>query len=160
DDYVRVCDVLPKLADPPDPAPAEANFAATAHAAELHLPDKAVASWDRLKQALTLRGAAEAAALGMGAGPADLPAYSEQPVTWIQAAVDKADGSRRLGEDLLFASMRQDADADAALKAAEADPEFGYKTVHERAAAVRQAIRARDQALAELPWYTQWLARQ
>ncbi len=66
DDYQRVCDVLPKVAE--SPAPTEANFAVTAHASEKHLPGGAVASWEHLKQALALRRSAEAAALGLARG--------------------------------------------------------------------------------------------
>ncbi len=56
--------------------------------------------------------------------------------------------------------MKEDDARRQALTVAESDPGFGYKVVRDRALAVRQAIRARDQALAELPWYTQWLGRR
>ncbi len=158
DDYQRVCEVLPRVVE--SPAPAEANFAVMVRDGEKHLPGGAVASWDHLKLALALRRSAEAAALGLGAGEPDLPAYSEETAPWIEAAVEKADVQRRLGEDLLFASMKEDDARGQALKAAESDADFGYKAVRDRALIVRQAIRVRDQALAELPWYTQWLGRR
>ena len=160
DDYLRVCAVLPKLAEKPTPQPAEANFAMMAQVMEAQLPSKAVASWDVMKQALTVRRSAETAAMGLGAGPADLPAYSEQTAPWIDAAVDHADVGRRVGEDLMFASMRDQAQAAKALKDAEIDGESNYKTVRDRALILRQAIQARDRALADLPWYTQWLGRR
>ena len=132
----------------------------TAHASEKHLPGGAVTSWEHLKQALALRRSAETAALGLGAGPSDLPAYSEETAPWIEVGGRKgrrAAAARRGPAVRLDEGRRRGAPA---LTAAESDPNFGYKAVRNRALAVRQAIRARDKALAELPWYTQWLGRR
>ena len=50
DDFMRACVVLSKLADPPAPPPAEANFAVMVQASEARLPGKTVASWKGLNR--------------------------------------------------------------------------------------------------------------
>ena len=168
--------MLPKLADL---APVEANFAVMAHSSEMRLPAGEVASWDQLRYALKVRRVAEAAALGLvvrrpahGSPEEDVDhqlrgSYSEQVMPWIQEATDHADVDRRLGEDLLFASAKEQDQAGKALKNAELEGQEAqstkpqnYQAASHRARYVRFAIQTRDQVLADLPWLTQWLVRR
>src|SRR5207237_2284600 len=110
-------------------------------------------NWPAVKKALEARLQAEEAALGIDTAPR-LPAYSEQVLPWVKANIEGADTSRRGGEDLLFALAPQAANADAATEKARQD----YTLLQQKAATVRQALGVRDRALAELPYYTAWLA--
>jgi hypothetical protein len=130
---------------------------------------KTEAGWALLARALKVQLRAEAAALGLGdqelepptgvddqqAGTTELPAYSEQVLPWLRQKLADADAQRRLGQDLLFSSeeARWKEAADLLDRA-----DTLYKEVQADARLVRQALEQRDRALAELPYYTRWLA--
>jgi hypothetical protein len=109
---------------------------------------------DLLQQALRLIVLAQQTALAVGPGAY---AYSEQVYPWVQAKVTAADQQRRIGQDLLFASGGQDwARARAALDRAEE----GYRAARADGDVVREALATRDRVLAQLPYYSHWLARR
>jgi hypothetical protein len=113
---------------------------------------------DLAAKALQVRLLAEQAAVGQG-GPArpDVPAYSEQVVPWVRQKIEKADGERRLGQDLLFASVKASwTTAAQHLDRAAA----GYRAAQKEADTVRRALWERDRALAQLPWYVRYLGEQ
>jgi hypothetical protein len=112
-----------------------------------------------LRAALEVRLLAEEAALGLGkekAGEA-LPACSEQVLPWIRAVIESADEKRRLGHDLLFASDARNW-AESGRLLGEARPL--YEQAQAAALDVRRAASVRDRVLAELPYYTRWLAER
>jgi Mg-chelatase subunit ChlD len=159
EEFDRVCrdgGPLARLDEAEAPAhPAEAHFALQLGR---DLPERA-ARWGPARQALESRQRAEEAALGLPAPPAPAPrpgAYSEEVLPWNRALVEKGDAQRRGGEDRLFGAAGDAAAAADALTAAGKD----YTAALARAAGVRDALGARDRALAELPYYTRWLARQ
>jgi hypothetical protein len=163
DDFSRVCadaeqgGSLARLDDlrAPLPRPAEVHFALLM---QRDLPD-AAARWGQARQALDVRQQAEEAALGLTTPEAlslRQAAYSEQLLPWVKEQVETGDAARRRGEDRLFGSARDAADATSHLEKAAKD----YQEVLDRARLVRAALATRDRALAELPYYTRWLARQ
>jgi Mg-chelatase subunit ChlD len=158
DDFTKASDILATLFEASARRPAEAHFAVMIRTT---LRDESLdVNWDRLAQALRVRLAAEEAALGLKdvAGPRkedEPPAYSEQVLPWIRDAVEKGDRDRRNGENLLFAKRE-----DAAAKKALDDAEAAYADAQTRARTVRAALQARDQALSDLPYYTDWLAHR
>ena len=113
---------------------------------ELRLPAGEVASWDQLRHALRVRRLAEAAAVGLvvkkpavGSLEDDVDgqlraAYSEQVQPWIKSAVNDADVDRRRGEDLLFASAKEQAQAAKTLTDAESAGKSNYQAVGDSAA--------------------------
>src|SRR5262249_6159520 len=145
------------------PRPVESHFLVMLNRDLYRVDDKATgkvtAPAALIVQALSVRRLAEEAAVGLGSGgdTEPLPAYTEQVPPWIQKKVTEADQERRLGEDLLFASDNKSwDDAKNHLNTAQKS----YTDAQEDALAVRRALKARDQILAELPYYSQWLARQ
>ncbi|HYT93224.1 MAG TPA: hypothetical protein VEL76_31185, partial [Gemmataceae bacterium] len=149
------------LAAPEDidaPRPAEVQYLALlTHKDEL-APQLPQPSWDLVKEALLLRRLAEEAAVGLAEGEArgrqPIP-YSEAVLPWIRENLDNADRERRLGQDLLLASKDTD------LK--EAVERLGkartlYREIQTVAPRVRAAMLVRDRALADLPYYSQWVA--
>ncbi|HMC64967.1 MAG TPA: hypothetical protein VKI65_08495, partial [Gemmataceae bacterium] len=144
--------------------PAESHFLVMLNRDLYRVDDKATgkvtAPADLIVQALSVRRLAEEAAVGLGSrGDTEpLPAYTEQVHPWIQKKVTDADHERRLGEDLLFASDDKESWS-AAKKHLDAAQNL-YADAQKDAQDVRQALKARDQILAELPYYSQWLARQ
>ncbi len=126
------------------------------------LAPKALPPLNVLQQALEVRLLAEEAALGAGAA-SDFSAadgghpYSEIVFTWIKPQVESADQDRRLGEDWLFGKGPDDwKNAQELFQKAAS----GYKNALLDARAVRKALELRDAALAELPYYAQWLAQR
>ncbi|MCC6419414.1 MAG: caspase family protein [Gemmataceae bacterium] len=140
-------------------------------------------SADLITQSLVLSRTAEEAALGLGGkGGEGLPPLSKRLVPWIRARVDEADKARRFGQDLLFASQTND----PGKAAAKAEPEKGekgekdgkvkdnweqaaelmdrarkaYEEAQDVAVRARHALLWRDRAVAELPYYSRWVARQ
>jgi hypothetical protein len=111
------------------------------------------------KRAVGVRLRAEEAALSAGESStrAAPHSYSEDVFPHVRERVEEADASRREGEDLLFASEPAHW-AKAAEHLAKADG--AYKQAAETGATVREALRVRDKAAAELPYYAQWLARR
>jgi Mg-chelatase subunit ChlD len=157
-DFLRACEILPGVDDELLPRrPAEAHFA-------LMVKEYALANkpeWQRVRAELLTRLHAEQAALGLprsddGRQPDSIVPYSEQLLPWIRKDVETADTSRRLREDLLFASPK--ALERLGLKPPD-DAEPLYEKVQKRAGDVRDALQKRDQVLAELPFYTLWLSR-
>ncbi|HEY8505031.1 MAG TPA: vWA domain-containing protein, partial [Gemmataceae bacterium] len=143
-------DTLLRLTDGALPRPVEAHYLRMLHRdlAPQRPGEKLV------RQALRLRLRAEEVALNGGA-PADEPAFGEQVFRWAGAPLAEADRLRRLGEDLLFAT---DPQAWARAEKYLADAAKRYDDAARDAAAVREAIRARNQAFAELPYYARWVA--
>jgi hypothetical protein len=156
-DFERVCKILLKLDDELAPRrPAEAHFALMMN--QFAAPDNR--DWARLRGELVTRVHAEQAALGLqrtdetgAAGP--VTPYSEQLLPWIRKDVEAADKARRLREDLLFASPRETARLGDKIE----DADKQYAKIQERAHEVGEAIRLRDRVLADLLYYTRWLAR-
>jgi hypothetical protein len=156
-DFKRVCEILPKVDDELAPRrPAEAHFALMMN--QYAAPDNR--DWGRLRAELLTRVHAEQAALGLprydDARPPDsVTPYSEQLLPWVRTDVEAADKARRLREDLLFASPKETARLGDQVE----DADKLYATIQDRARVVREATQLRDQVLADLPYYTLWLAR-
>jgi hypothetical protein len=115
--------------------------------------------WPLLGKSVGVRLLAEQAALGLGKEkPSEqLPPRSEEVLPWVRGLVEQADEKRRLGQDLLFTSEPERwREAEKLLGSAEAL--FGQ--AQELGLAVRRALSERDKALAELPYYTRWLAAE
>ncbi len=145
-DLVRSAHRLPRF-DGPRPTEAEPLRFLADHLAPGVAPDL-------VRRAIETRRRGEQAALGLADGTADLPACSEQVRPWLQEPVEGADAQRRLGEDLLLSA--QDGDrAGAGRDLTEA--EDAYKKAQDAALRVRKALAVRAEALAELPYYSQWL---
>ncbi len=68
--------------------------------------------------------------------------------------MEHGDQTRRLREDLLFASVNEETRLGAKLD----DPDTLYTKVQERAAVVHSALQLRDRVLADFPYYSRWLA--
>jgi hypothetical protein len=143
-----------------NPRAAEAQFAVM-----LNLGLQRPVDEKTIAKALAVRLRAEEAALGIESDkdPADLAAYSEQVLPWIKGAIKEADKDRRTGEDLLIAASRGEGPTAKVLS--DADKHFDqaenqYQAVQKKARTIRAALAERDRALAELPYYTRWLARQ
>jgi hypothetical protein len=150
-DFATACTILadPGIKDAVPPyRPAEAHFALMLNT---FLP-KEGRNWAQTQKALDVRLQAEEAALGMAGADTALPAYSEQVLPWIRSEIERADAERRRGEDLSFAPARR-ADADRATQSAQQD----YSQAQNKAAVVRRALAARDEAFVRLPYYTGWL---
>jgi hypothetical protein len=113
--------------------------------ADLYLP--------ALSRALSVRRLAEQVALTAGSARID---YSDEIAPWIVEAVDAADRSRRIGEDLLFSSepdrWRQAVDY---LNRAG----VGYQAAGRSANQLGTALAMRDRSLYELPEVTRWSSR-
>jgi hypothetical protein len=117
---------------------------------------------DLWKQAIATRRLAERAALGVNAPRAGGPRhpyrdnpYSEALWTQLEPKVIEADIVRRDGEDLLFASLdtvrtRSGKELDAA--------KMQYDLVLRQAKELQTAFAIRDEALADLPLLTRWVA--
>ncbi|ODU01496.1 MAG: hypothetical protein ABS79_01560 [Planctomycetes bacterium SCN 63-9] len=139
------------------PQPAEAHFL---RMIKLYLPfaERPSEAQTLITQAITLRQQAERAAVGIVGNEtaSDYP-YSEQILPWIGPLVEKADADRRIGEDRLFASEPQ---ATKEAKEAFSRAKSQYQAIALRSFAVRNALAARDRALADLPDYSRWLAHR
>ncbi|MCI0457972.1 MAG: hypothetical protein L0Z62_13480 [Gemmataceae bacterium] len=112
--------------------------------------------WEHVKKSLELARTAEQAALGLGGKKADdLPPSSDRVLPWIRQRIQDGDAARRPGQDLLFASKQElwEEAADLLAKARSA-----YADAQELARRARHALLWRDRALAELPYYSRWLA--
>src|SRR5262249_39708782 len=120
---------------------------------------------DLVQLALQVRIQSEEAALGAASaseksgqyGDAQSHPYSEYVYPWIKQKTEEADGKRRLGEDLLFASKPETWD-EARSKLQEARSLYGETAKDARV--VREALQLRDELMAALPYYSQWLARR
>src|SRR5262249_52274050 len=112
------------------------------------------------QKALKVRLMAERAALGVNLPTGDRPTghpYSERLWAHLEPTVVEADIRRRNGEDWLFASQdagwtRSREDLDAAEK--------HFQNVLGQGEALQTAYAARDEALADLPPLTRWVASQ
>jgi Mg-chelatase subunit ChlD len=147
---VTACDLLKAIHQMGKPLPAEALFMLQLGNNRHGVGDPVVA------RALRLRKLAEQAALGFaGDGSDRLPAYSEQVRPWIQEFVNKGDAYRQPGEDLLFASDEKSwQTAEKMLK----DAEDQYNSARQTALTIREALAARDELMAGLPYYSHWQA--
>src|SRR5262249_6719236 len=155
--------LLHALHDPLSPRPAEAHLlvmlqrdlARTDPASPPLLPAKF------LTQALRVRVRAERAALGLTsddqAAPEDRYPYCPQVIPWIRGRVEEADRLRRQGEDLLFASDRENWEKGGRLLD---QAEKIYRLAQDEAVRVRPAFAARDEVRAALPDSARWLARR
>jgi hypothetical protein len=136
------------------PQPAEAHFVRMLARRLEPLgkqPQKLLAA---VSQAILLRRQAERTALGASGRARDY-SYCEQIYPWIGKRVETADAERRLGEDQLFSADQSawDQAATALGKARLLDTEIAG-----RAATIREALAARDHALANLPGFSHWVA--
>jgi len=141
------------LDDPARPRPAEVHDLIMLHWDRP--PDPLPPEYyDQVATALGLRRLAERTALAGGNGPA-YP-YAEEVAPWTRAALDEADGHRRLGQDLLLAADPPSwAQAGTHFRAAER----AYLAAQAGADEVRGAFAARDAVLSALPYYSDWIAR-
>ncbi|SIO60649.1 hypothetical protein SAMN05444166_6473 [Singulisphaera sp. GP187] len=145
------------LVDPASPPPVEVQ--------ELimmarDLPRESLASpglSERVSQAIRVRRLAEQSAL-LPADPTDrgLHPYVSQVLPWVRPRMDEADGLRRQGLDLLFASEASNWDRGGDLLER---AERIYQEVQDDAGQVRAACGIRDEVLEALPDYSLWLAR-
>jgi hypothetical protein len=108
--------------------------------------------------ALKITRMGEEAALGLDNTAPDndaLPAYSEIVLAQIKNHVEQGDAKRRLGQDLLFAAEdKYWTQAKGLLEEAEQH----YRGAQAKALALRRVLYARDLAMMELPYYSQWQA--
>ncbi len=146
------CQLLRLIDDPLRPKPAEAHFALML---QRDLPKQAWTSEgaELVKLALKTRLLAERTALAAQPGQCG---DSQRLHAWIAKTVEEADSQRRPGEDLLFADRENWPRAERFLTAAQA----GYQRALRIAQQVQEALRMRNETLATLPYYTQWLARR
>jgi Mg-chelatase subunit ChlD len=146
-------DLAALFRDDGKPMPAEALFL-------LHIAKNYRQGLDnaRVVKALRVRKLAEETAWGFPSELSDrLPAYSEQVRPWISKAVEDGDAARQPGEDLLFASdERSWKIADDLLDKAEKQCTDARQT----ALAIREAMAARDELMAKLPYYSHWQAER
>jgi hypothetical protein len=110
--------------------------------------------------ALTVHSMAEEVAVAAEGAQASanvrpLYAYSERVSAWTADTVQKADQERRWGEDWLFGA-RQQAWAEAEKHLTNA--QTLYKQAEQNILILREALNLRDEVLAELPYYSHWLA--
>ncbi|MBL8798359.1 MAG: hypothetical protein JNM56_30975 [Planctomycetia bacterium] len=144
------------------PRPAEAQFLYMYH----HVTQRMLPSGEQLpsaklvQEALAVRRLAEETALGSWGdrerpGAARHP-YCEHLYPWIKDQVEAADRPRRRGEDLLFAPPDWWGPSEKHLKEARQL----YDAAGRDSRIVRDALAARDQALADLPYYAHWLANR
>ena len=138
------------------PLPIEAHLLSMA---DKYLPsgdNGSAQQWSLVRQALDVRIQAERAALGIPRERGKY-AYSELLHPWIKGRIDDAETQRRRGEDLMFSSQETSWDQ---AKTALSEAANRYAAIQKQTATVRQAIEARDQALADLPDYSRWLAHR
>ena len=153
--FQRVCKILPRVDDSLLPRrPAEAHFALML---QTHVPKE---NRTQMVASLSTRLHAEQAALGLPHLGGEKRAldkytpYSEQLLPWIRDDMARADKARRLREDLLFASAKEETRLGAKLD----DSDKLYSKVQEQASVVHTALHLRDQVLADFPYYSRWLA--
>ena len=132
------------------PVPAEIHFL---QMLAKYLPKDAMSPAEvlRIQTALKLRRLAEQAAVGHHDGEVYA---AEQVLPWITHEISAGDAQRRLGEDLLFAGPDSLHDADGHFELATQH----YEQAVQNAQRVEEALQTRDRVLAELPYYSQWLA--
>jgi len=147
------CRVLGAIDELTSPRPAEAHYAIML---KRDLGEKAPSN-ALIGKSLEVRLAAEQAALGAGPDDKGVPACAEQVRPWVREKVGTADQKRRLAQDLLFAADTRSWD-DAGKLLDEASKL--YEEAQTDAVAIRKALKARDDALAVLPYYTFWQAQQ
>lgn len=140
------------LADPLHPRPAESHFLVMLAA---DLPDT---PWNDQKRelirlALQVRQLAERTAWNY---QGDAYAFSGRVLPHIQGLVEKADQSRRLGEDLLIADSGDYERAEKQLRQAQSL----YQEAAKRGAAVAAALDTYERAMADLPYFAHWLANK
>ena len=146
----QAAEIAEVVRSPQNPLPAELHFLAML---AKYLPTDTLtpAGSPQIQQALRLRRLAERAAVGHHDG--DIYA-AEQALPWFTAHVQAGDQKRRLGEDLLFAGTKDRSRAtDYFLQAKQS-----YDQALENAEYVEAALQTCDKVLAQLPYYSQWLA--
>ncbi len=109
--------------------------------------------WPLIKQALLLQRQSEETALTGGA-QAEFPAI-EQVYPWLKASIAKADTERLRGDDLLISSEPSDWTKAGARFTNAAEQ---YRDITRQAKQIRDAMSARNTALAQLPYYGRWVA--
>jgi Mg-chelatase subunit ChlD len=153
-----------KAIDSPDrvrqPRPAEAHFLVMLQKdlSGRAALQQAAPPADLIRTALQVRLRAEEAAVGIDSGSegdGDLPVLSEAVFPWTRELVTRADQKRRAGEDRLFASDEKS--WEQAGKNLE-EARGLYQQAQQAALQVRRALAVRAQTLAELPYYSHWLA--
>lgn len=105
-----------------------------------------------LLEALRHRIRAEEIALAFDVDNRTYP-YAEQVRPWIEGRMATGDEARRHAEDWLFANNWNTATSDYVSKV-----EAQYGRLEEDVRRLRRALAVRDQALADLPWLSFWLA--
>jgi hypothetical protein len=134
------------------PRPAEIHFLVMLDRDQVEKPQPAEEYYATIRAALELRLLAEKTALNL---PPEGHPYAERVYPWIKSLVDVADESRRMGQDLLFASN--------SLSWSEARKSFEsakkkYEEAREIGSSVRAGLAARDRAYEILPALTKWAA--
>jgi hypothetical protein len=137
---------------------AEAHFLAML---QRDLDPKQTPSETLIAEALELRRLAEDTALGVKNTSREVHPYSECVFPWIQQKVNQADELRQLGQDLLFATGEKSwSIANQRFEEAKggAGLSKGYLAAEEDANTVRNAWQTYQEVLAQLPFYSRWLA--
>jgi len=140
------------LEDKVSPRPAELHFLIMLNRDRVENPKPAGEYYTAIKTALELRLFAEKTAFNLAP---DGHLYSERIYPWIKSPVELADDSRRIGQDLLFASNPLSwSVAMKSFKVAEDE----YLEARAIGLAVRAGFAARDQAYEVLPALSKWAA--
>jgi len=146
-------DLVHRIADPRAPLPAEIHYMVML-ARDLPAGSLSGASIDLVREALRTRKMAERVALGVQENEYS---YSVEIRPWIKSDVDKADVNRRIAEDLLFATdPAEQPRAWANIEQAQQT----YRIAEDRATQLRSAYATRDDAFAQLPFYSHWLCHR
>ncbi len=160
EEFDRADTVLRLLRSPAASLPVEAHYVAM-----LLVTLDAKATMDLVQTALRVRQLAEQASLGAvadtrGSGflKRDMAhPYSEWVFPVVRDKIMRADQHRLHGEDLLLASQSTSwKEASEDFKKAESL----YNDAAKDAIVLREALQVRDEVLAVLPYYSQWLAGQ
>jgi hypothetical protein len=140
------------LEDKVSPRPAELHFLVMLNRDRVVNPQPDSEYYSAIKAALELRLLAEKTAFNLSA---DGHPYSERVYPWIKSPVELADDSRRIGQDLLFASNPSSwTEAMKSFKTAEKN----YLKAREIGTGVRSGLAARDLAYEVLPAFSKWAA--
>lgn len=147
--------LLPELGLQGNQRPAELHLMAMLWRDLVHEPKQPPRLPERdFARALETRQLAEEAALA--AGDADSESgYAELILPWTRERVEEADAKRRAGEDQLLLS-NEAGWSEARQKLEEA--RRTYREVRADAVILRRALKWYAQAMAELPYYSPWLA--
>ncbi len=142
--------LLRLLTDPVAPRPVEAQYLALL-IRDMPTPRPPA---DLIRTSLRSMHAAGQTALSAQFG---VYPYSEEVYPWLRSRVEAGDAQRRLAQDLVFASDEASWDKARGLFR-QANEQ--YDLARTDGTAVRAALATRDRILAQLPYYSRWLAQR